>query len=291
VRFSFIAAHRDVWPVRVQCRVLGVSASGYYAWRRGTPSARSQADAQLLARIEVVHRGSRQLYGSPRIHGALCSAGVRCSRKRVARLMRCAGIRGRTPRSFVVTTQPGGAYSAAANLLQRRFAPGTVEALASDITALPTAEGFLYLAVVLSIRTRAVLGFAFSDRLHGGLGLEALQMALERSPQPAGTLHHSDRGGHYASHAFQALLLRHQLVASMSRAGDCWDNAVAESFFATLKRELGQPRLRPTRAETAQQVFEYIEVFYNRRRLHSSLGYETPEAYGKLIAKASSCVH
>jgi len=291
VRFAFIAGHRGVWPLRVQCRVLGVSAAGFYAWSRGRVTRRARENAALLERIRAIHTRSRGLYGSPRVHGQLRQEGELCSRGRVERLMRRAGIAGRRPRSFVATTQSGGAYEPAADLLRRRFAPGGVAALVADITALPTAEGFLYLAVVLSLRTREVLGFALSDRLHGGLGLEALEMALSRSPQPAGTLHHSDRGGQYVSHAFRARLSRHQLVASMSRPGNCWDNAVAESFFASLKRELAGPRRPATRKAASSMVFEYIEVFYNRRRLHSTLGYQTPEKYAKLIADATSSVH
>lgn len=286
MKFCFIQYHRHEWPVRVQCRVLGVSPAGYYAWLKRPVSARAQANHELLEHIRAVHSANRGLYGSPQIHRLLCSSGRRCSRGRVERLMRAAGIQGRRPCSFVMTTLPGGAYAAAPNLLERRFAPGGVNALVADITALPTAEGFLYLAVVLSLRTRRVLGFSMSAKLHGGLGLEALKMALARSPQPAGTLHHSDRGGQYVSHAFQALLEQHGLVASMSRAGDCYDNAVAESFFATLKRELASPARPVTRKAAMAMVFEYIEVFYNRRRPHSSLSYRTPEEYERLIAQA-----
>ena len=287
MKFGFIWAHRTVWPVRVQCRVLGVSPAGYYAWAGRGTSARAQDNARLLARIHAVHLASRGRYGSPRVHAQLRLEGWRCSRGRVERLMRAAGLQGRRPRDFVLTTQAGGAYAPAPDLLRRRFAPAGVPALVADITALPTAEGWVYLAVVLCLRTRRVLGFSMSARLHGGLGLEALRMALGRSPQPPGTLHHSDRGGQYVSHAFRALLKQHGLNASMSRKGDCWDNAVAESFFASLKRELAQPRQPATRQEAMAAVFEYIEVFYNRRRLHSSIGYQTPEAYAKLITEAT----
>ncbi len=205
--------------------------------------------------------------------------------------MHSAGIQGCRPRRFVLTTQPGGAYAPSANQLARRFAPAGVWALVADITALPTAQGFLYLAVVLSLRSRRVLGFSMSARLDGALGLDALRMAQSRCPQPAGTLHHSDRGAQYVGHAFAALLAQHGLVASMSRKGDCWDNAVAESFFASLKRELAQPRPPATRQAARALVFEYIEVFYNRRRLHSSLGMHTPEEYEKLIADTTPRVH
>jgi transposase InsO family protein len=291
VKFGFIAAHAACWPVARQCRALGVSPSGYYRWRSAQPGARSRANAGLADQIRSVHGASRGLYGSPRVHAALRAAGTLCSRGRVERLMRKLGLRGRTPRRFVVTTLAGGAYQAADNRLARRFAPGQVSALVSDITALETGEGWLYVAVTLCLRTRQVLGWSMGEQLHGALGLEALRMALLRCAQPAGTLHHSDRGGQYVSCSFQALLGQHGLVASMSRRGNCWDNAVAESFFATLKRELGQARRIATRSLARQLVFDYIEGFYNRRRLHSSLGYATPEAYAKLISDAIPPVH
>lgn len=283
MKFGFIAA---AWPVAVQCRVLAVSASGYYRWRGRRPGRRACAGLQLAGQIRAVHAASRGLYGSPRVHRQLRAAGTACSRGRVERLMRGLGLQGRSPRRFVVTTLAGGAYRAADNRLARRFTPGGVPALVSDITALETGEGWLYLAVTLCLRTRRVLGWSMGEQLHGALGLEALRMALLRCPQPAGALHHSDRGGQYVSGSFQALLGRHGLVASMSRPGNCWDNAVAESFFATLKRELGQARRIATRSLARQLVFDYIETFYNRRRLHSSLGYATPEAYAKLITDA-----
>jgi putative transposase len=283
--------HRRFWPLRTMSRALGVSASGYYAWCKRGPSVRAVANADCLLKIQESHRASHGLYGSPQIHAELRSGGLSCSRGRVERLMRLAGIRGCPPRRFVLTTRPGGAYEPAPNLLARRFAPGAVSALVSDITALETAEGYLYLAVVIELRSRRVIGHSMSSQLHGALGLEALSMALARCPQPPGTLHHSDRGGQYVSHAFQALKNKHQLVASMSRRGDCWDNAVAESFFATLKRELAQYGKVKTRKELMARLFEYIEVFYNRRRQHSSLGYQTPEAYAKLLEESTSSVH
>jgi transposase InsO family protein len=283
VRFAFIAAHAQQWPVALQCRVLAVSASGYYAWRRPRPGRRAADEAALLEQLRAAYVASRRTYGSPRLHRELRRQGVVCSRGRVERLMRRHGLAGCRPRRFVVTTQSGGAYAPAENLLARRFAPGAVGALVADITYLPTDEGYLYLAVVLCLRTRRVLGWSMHERLHGGLGLDALRMALERCPPPPGTLHHSDRGGQYVSHAFQALLRQHGLVASMSRPANCYDNAVAESFFATLKRELAQAKRPATRSAARQLVFDYIEGFYNRRRLHSSLGYATPEAFATLI--------
>lgn len=291
MKYAFIAQHASRWPIARLCVQLGVAASGYYAWRKRPPSARRRANELLLTRIREVHAGSRKTYGSPRVHAALKAANVSCSLGRVERLMRENELRAKTRGGFTTTTRPGGAYCPAGNVLDRRFAAGAVAALVADITYLPTAEGFLYLAVVLCLRTRRVLGWSMHERLHGGLGQAALQMALARTPQAPGTLHHSDRGGQYVSHAFAALLRRHDLAASMSRAGDCYDNAVAESFFATLKRELGPGHPFASRQTARAMVFDYIEVFYNRRRLHSTLGYVTPEAYAKLVPVPSLCVH
>jgi len=291
VKFAFVAAQRNYWPVTVQCRLLEVSTSGFYQWLRRKPGLRAEANAQLQLEIRRVLRESRGCYGSPRVHHQLRAEGLVCSQGRVARLMRQLQLRGRRPQRFVVTTQSGGAFQAADNLLARRFAPDGVPALVSDITGLQTAEGWLYLAVVLCLRTRQVLGWSMSARLHGSLGLDALQMAVQQHSIPPGTLHHSDRGAQYVGRSFRALLERHGLVSSMSRSGDCYDNAVAESFFATLKRELGQPRPPASRSAARQLVFDYIEVFYNRRRLHSTLGYVTPEVYAKLCSVASSTVH
>lgn len=287
MKFCFIEGHRNRWPVRVMCRVLGVSAAGFYAWLKRPASRRAKTNAALLEQISRIHQQHHGLIGSPTVCSLLREQGVACSRGRVGRLMRAAGIRGRGPTSFVLTTvHSGGAYRAASDELRRRFAPGGVAALVADITALPTREGTLFLAVVLSLRSRRVLGFSMSAQLHGNLGLDALKMAQARYPQVHGTLHHSDRGGQYVSHAFRTLLEEYGLTSSMSRPGNCWDNAVAESFFATLKRELASPKIPATRKAAMAMVFEYIEVYYNRRRPHSSPGYKTPEEYERLLAKA-----
>lgn len=283
MRFAFIQAHCDIWPLSILCRVLDVSRSGYYAWLNRAPSARAVANAELLERIIAVHEENRGLYGSPRVHAQLQREGTHCSLGRVERLMRAARIRGRRPRRFVLTTHPGGAYETTENLLARRFAVSGVNALVADITAIPTQQGFLYLAAVLSLRSRSVLGYAMGAALHGALGLEALRMAMQRGSIVQGTLHHSDRGSHYVSHAFRGFLDRHGLIQSMSRKGDCYDNAVAESFFATLKSELSGPGKPATRRQAQAMVVEYIDGYYNSRRLHSSLGYRTPEEYAKLL--------
>lgn len=293
MNYSFIAAHAGRWPLRQQCRVLQTAASGYYAWQRRRPSRRALANAQLAVEIRRVCGEHKGRYGSPRVCRQLRAEQIACSRGRVARLMRQLGLRGRTARSFVQTTQPGGRYCPAQNELQRDFQPGGREALAADITALRTEEGWLYLAVVLSVQTRRVLGWSTHEQLHGALGSAALRMALARHSIPRGTLHHSDRGGQYTSGAFQRLLRQYGLRASMSRPGNCYDNAVAESFFATLKRELGETQeYKFANRQAAQQaVYEFIEGYYNSRRMHERLGYLSPEAYAKLLPASISPVH
>lgn len=232
--------------------------------------------------MREIHRQSRRTYGSPRIHRSLRQAGLRCSRGRTERLMRRYGLRGQRPQRFITTTHAGGSYAVAGNLLDRRFQAGALSALIADLTALRTQEGYVWLAVVMSLRSRRVLGYALSERRHSSIALDALRMALAQGPLPPGTLHHSDRGVQYASHAYQALLAQQQLIPSMSRPANCYDNAVAESFFATLKRELSQTQLL-SRAELKPLVSEWIEYFYNDQRLHSTLGYTTPNAYEKLL--------
>jgi transposase InsO family protein len=269
------------------CRVLGVSSAGFYRFLGRPVSKRAEANASLLGEISKVHAEHRGLIGSPTVYSLLQERGICGSRGRVCRLMRASGIRGRGPTSFVMTTvHAGGAYSASPNHLKRNFSAGGQEALVADITYLPTKEGNVYLAVVISLRTRRVLGHSMAAQLHGNLGLDALRSALTSYPQAPGTILHSDRGGHYVSHAYRALVAEHQLVQSMSRPNNCWDNAVAESFFATLKRELASPALPATRQTVYEIVFEYIEVYYNRRRPHSTLGHKTPEEYARLLAKA-----
>jgi transposase InsO family protein len=279
VRFRFIAAQAQEYPVRTLCRVLAVSPSGYYAWRRRTPSRREQANAELLQRIREVHRANRSTYGSPRIWFDLRQLG---SRNRIARLMRQHGIRPvRRPR-HIVTTVSGGNWRAEPNLLMRRFAPGEVRAWLADLTYVRTDEGVLYLTVVLNLESRRVLGWSMGDTPAGQLALDVLRMAADRAGPEPGLLHHSDRGGHYASAAYRALLQRYGMEQSMSRTGDCWDNAVVESFFATLKREALYPQQLRTRQQARAVIFNYIEVFYNRQRRHSALGYISPEEYEKL---------
>lgn len=280
MRFQFIHDHRQAYPLTLMCRVLAVSRSGYYAWRKRGPSARKMADKVLLALIRLHHKKSRGSYGSPRIHEALHEEGVHCGRKRVARLMREAGLRARQKRSYKVTTQSNHNLPVAPNLLDQDF---TVEqpneTWLSDITYIATAEGWLYLAVVLDLYSRQIVGWSMQPTLARQLPLAALRMALQQRRPTAGWLHHSDQGSQYASADYQQLLADHRARVSMSRRGNCYDNAPVESFFSTLKTECVQNVVFQTREQAKAALFDYIEVFYNRRRLHSSLGYLSPTEY------------
>ena len=266
------------------CRVLAVSTSGYYDWRGRAESRRQKEDRRLVVEIKAIHKESRQSYGSPRIHDELKDRGRRCGRKRVARLMRLHGLRAKQTRRFKATTDSKHTLPVAENVLSRQFTVSAPDvAWSADITYIPTRQGWLYLAVVIDLFSRRVVGWSMHKRLKRRLVLDALKMALRgRSPGP-GLIHHSDRGSQYASGDYQALLAAQQMVCSMSRRGNCWDNAPVESFFSTLKRELVHHRRYQTRAEARAEIFEYIEVWYNRRRRHSSLGYKSPAQYEELF--------
>lgn len=287
MRYACIARHRGEFPVRLMCRVLDVTASGFYAWRKRSPSERQLADEVLMARVRIAYAESDRRYGAPRIHRELRAQGIRVAKKRVARLMQNDGLAVRRRRRFVRTTDSTHADPIAPNLLQRQFAPeqfAVNRAWVSDITYVPTREGWLYLAVVLDLASRRCVGWAMRDTLEGELAVSALQMAL-RARQPApGLIHHSDRGRHYAAAPYRALLAQHQALASMSRRGDCWDNAVAESFFATLELELIDRHTWATRAEARRAIFQFIETWYNARRRHSTLGYVSPSEYERQTA-------
>jgi putative transposase len=280
VRFSFIATEKACYPVALMCRVLQVSRSGYYAWSKRPAAERRRQDQRLMLEVAAIHAESRGRYGSPRVHAELRQRGQRIARKRVARLMRAAGLRARERRRFRCTTDSGHAMAIKDNLLARRFAVSAPNrGWVSDITYLWTLEGWLYLAIVLDLFSRRVVGWSLSERLERGLALDALSMALE-GRQPSGAmLHHSDRGSQYASQQYQQLLAAHGILSSMSRKGNCWDNAVAESFFATLKIELVYQTQWRTRQEAKSALFEYIELFYNRQRSHSALGYLCPNEF------------
>jgi putative transposase len=280
-RFRFIAAEKAAHPVAVLCRVLEVSTSGFYAWLGREPSARARADAVLVERIRTVHQESRGTYGAPRVHAELADAhGIRCGRKRVARLMRTAGLAGVCRRRTVRTTRREPAAAVSADLVQRTFTASAPNRLwMADITYLPTWQGFLYLAVVLDAFSRRVVGWAMADHLRTELVLDALEMALwNRRPSP-GLIHHSDHGCQYTSLAFGRRCRQAGMALSMGSVGDCFDNAVAESFFASLECELIDRSRWRTHTEARMAVFDYIECFYNPRRRHSALAYLSPVAY------------
>jgi transposase InsO family protein len=253
---------------------------------------RATADAHLRLHIRCIYRHSRGTYGSPRIHAELAAAGVRCGRKRVERLMRGAGLQARPRRRMRTTTQSQHGHPVAANHLNRAFDVNQIATLnqvwASDITYLPTREGWLYLAVVLDLKSRMVVGWAMQATIDGELTRRALAMALVRRGQPVGLLHHSDRGVQYAAAAYQQQLRRNRITPSMSRRANCYDNAVVESFFATLEWELGARADWPTRVAAQRAVFEYIEVWYNRQRRHSSLNYASPLDYERQVVAATA---
>ena len=280
MRFAFIATEKACYPVALMCRVLQVSRAGYYAWCQRPPAPRTLKDQTLALEVAAIHAESRGRYGSPRVHAELRERGQRTARKRVARLMRAAGLCARERRRFRCTTDARHGMAIKSNLLARRFAvPAPNCGWVTDITYLWTMEGWLYLAVILDLFSRRVVGWAVSERLERGVALDALQMALTDRQPPQGLLHHSDRGSQYASHEYQQLLAAHGVLSSMSRKGNCWDNAVAESFFATLKLELVYQSHWRTRTQARSEVFEYIESFYNRQRRHSALGYLCPHEF------------
>jgi putative transposase len=284
VKYQFIEDHREQYPITMMCRVLDIARSGYYAWRKQPLSARKMADLLLLMHIRDVFEQSRQTYGSYRIQATLVEQGLRCGRKRVARLMGEDELEPKTSRPFkVVTTDTNHTLPVAPNRLNQAFTADRPDQIwLADITYVPTAEGWLYLAVVLDLYSRRIVGWAISDSLHRQLVIDALQMALTARQPPPGLLHHSDRGSQYASQEYQTLLTQAQMVGSMSRKGNCYDNAPLESFFGTFKTELVFHQHYATRAQAKLDIFEYIEVFYNRFRRHSALDYKSPVNYEAL---------
>ena len=287
MRYRAIQEHDRRYPIRLMCRALTVSPAGYYAWAGRPESARSVHNRTLLSAIRVIHRESRETYGSPSVWDALIKRGHGVGENRIARLMRVEGIRAKTVKKWRATTDSGHTLPVAANTLNRQFQveqPNRV--WAGDITYIWTTEGWLYLAVVLDLYSRTVIGWAMGHRLTVDLAERALTMALATRNPTAGLLHHSDRGSQYAATSYQRLLGEHGITTSMSRKGNCWDNACVESFFGTLKRELVYHRHYATREEAKQDIFEYIEVFYNRRRRHSTLGYDSPAEYEARTAVA-----
>ena len=278
--FAFIDEHRDQWPVHLLCAALDVSPAGYYAWRDRPASARQQRHDALLVEVRAIHAEFRARYGSPRVHAELAARGQGCCVNTVARLMREDGIRAKTARKFRCTTDSNHGLPVANNLLDRQFNPaGAKEAWVADITYIPTREGWLYLAAVEDLYSRRVVGWSLAERRESRLVVDALELAVQRRLPGEGLLAHSDRGSQYASEHYQGLLARHGITCSMSRRADCWDNAPMESFFASLKKELVHGADFATRAEARAALVEYIEVFYNTKRRHSSLGYVSPAEY------------
>lgn len=275
--------HRDQFSVLQMCHALNVSASGYYAWCARPVSAREMANQELLKKIEAAYNDSQGTYGSPRVYHELKAHGVACSLNRIARLMRLRHLRAKQTRRYKVTTKRNPAHPVAPNLLQRDFtADQPNQKWLADITYIPTLEGWLYLATVLDLYPRRIVGWAMSDRITADLSRAALRMALQqRHPQP-GLIHHSDQGSQYTDGTYQTLLKDYGIQPSMNGVGTWYDNAPMESFFGTLKSELIYLGTYRTRNEARTSVFSYIEMFYNRRRRHSSLGYLSPDAYEQL---------
>lgn len=293
MRYRFIQAEKASYPVEVLCRVLTVARSGYYAWCRRPLGARAQQNHGLLTQIRTCYQASRGRYGSPRIHRDLRAHGFRVGRHRVARLMRLHGIRSIRPRR--TGRQLAGALLPVvvrANVLRREFtATRPNEKWAADITYVPTHQGWLYLAVIIDLYSRRVVGWAMAEQQTTALTVTALDMALRQRPVLAGLLHHSDRGSPYGAVAYQHRLVSCGIRGSMSRPGNCWDNAVVESFFATLKTELIHGRPYHTRQDARTEIFAYLEGFYNRARRHSTLGYLSPVEFEERAAHSTSGVH
>ena len=290
MKFLFIQAHARIFHITTMCRVLEVSKAGYHAWRARPLCERVNEDRRLTERIREIQREVQGRYGSPRVRMELRALGFRCGKNRVARLMRRAGLQAKSARPFRTTTQSDHPHAVAPNVLDRQFAVATIErpnrVWAADITYIPTRQGWLYLAVILDLASRRVVGWALRTRLDTELALTALRMALIHRGARGG-LHHSDRGVQYASRAYRELLASAGFRASMSRVGDCWDNAAVESFFATLTKELLNDGIFATRDAACREIVAFIEIWYNRKRRHSTLGYRTPAEFEAELEQAS----
>jgi putative transposase len=280
VTFRFIADHAEEWPVAWMCAALEVSVSGYHAWVTRPDSPTGTWRQELVAAIEGVHGDVKQRYGSPRMTAALKAQGYECSENTVAELMREHGIRAKAPKRFVRTTDSNHRLPVAENVLDREFEPdGPNHVWCADITYIPTCEGWLYLAVVEDLFSRMIVGWSMDQTMESRLVVDALAMALARRRPGAGLLAHSDRGSQYASEHYQRVLGEEGIVCSMSGVGQCWDNAPMESFFGRLKCEIAPGAMFATRDQARAEIFEYLEVFYNRVRLHSSLGFLSPDEF------------
>jgi putative transposase len=280
MKYEFIKRHEDKFSIERMSKVFNISRSSYYQFIGASVSARQKENERLLEKIKVIHKTSRETYGSPRIHAELCASGEKCSRKRVGRLMKKAGIEAKMKKRFKVTTKANLKAKAAPNLLKQEFsALAPNQRWVADFTYIATLEGWLYVAIVLDLFSRKIVGLAMHERMTTDLVLAALKQAvLHRQPE-AGLIHHSDQGSQYTSQDFQNLLLFYGMIASMSGTGNCFDNATAESFFHSLKTEHVYFECYETREQAKKSIFEYVEVFYNRKRRHSTLGYVSPEAF------------
>jgi putative transposase len=284
MKYQFIEEHRQEYAITLMCRVLEVSVSGFYAWLKRPPSQHSREDARLAEQVKAVFQANRRVYGSPRVHAELRDQGFTCARKRVARLMHEQELFAQRPRHRTVTTKSEPGAQVAPNLLQRDFRaerPNTK--WVADTTYIWTTEGWLYLAVVLDLFSRMVVGWSMAATQDATLVVQALQMAIARRRPQAGLLHHSDRGSTYTSDSYQALLRQEGLTVSMSRTADCYDNAAMESFFHSFKGECIDSQSFQTRAQARCSTFDYLETFYNRTRRHSTLDYLSPVAYEQLM--------
>lgn len=281
MKFAFIQEQLRAFAIQVVCAVLQVSRSGYYAWRRRPKSLRAQGREQLVLKIKAVHQENRRVYGSPRVYQALKRQGQRVCENTVAKVMKSHQIRAISRRKFVPrTTDSRHQQTVADNVLDRQFnAELPNQKWAVDLTYIPTDEGWLYLAGVIDLCSRKIVGWSMAEHMQTELVSQALAMAITHRQPSKGLLHHSDRGVQYASEDYRHLLHRHGIQASMSGKGNCWDNACVESFWATLKSELVNHEHYRTHEQAKQSIFQYIEVFYNRQRLHSSIGYQSPEAF------------
>ena len=280
MKYEFVAKYQGKYAVRRMCRLLGISRSSYYAWRKRKPSQREHSIEILIRHIRRIHRMSRRTYGSPRVHAELRKQRIMCNRKTVAKLMRQNGLQGQRKRRRVTTTHSNHHFPIAVNLLNRDFhADKPDQKWVADITYIPTAEGWLYLAGVLDLFSRKIVGWEMSDQINADMVERALRMALYLRKPGQGLIHHSDRGSQYASHQFRDLMDANQIQVSMSGKGNCYDNAVMESFFGTLKNEWVHHQRYQTRSQARTDIFRYIEGFYNTVRLHSSLGYLSPNDF------------
>ena len=281
MKYKFMKEHRDRHRLKSMCKVLKVSRSGYYAWQRRRPSKRQRENMKLLMNIQEVYKQRRRVYGSPRITNELNEQGIRCGKNRVARIMKENGIRAYVRKRFRRTTESRHNYPASPNLLMSDKKSDRV--WVSDITYIYTREGWMYVSAVMDVRTRKIIGLSMKDRLSQELTTDALIEAIKREQPEEGVIHHSDRAKQYASYVYKGLLNQYGLQSSMSRSGNCYDNAYIESFWSTLKKELVYGEKYRTRRDARLSIFEYIQVFYNRFRKHSALDYRSPEQFGMLL--------